>query len=89
MDVLNEALALYYKPEIFNINQSSQYTSHMHTKTLKDKGITISMDDKGWATDNICIERFWRSAKDNYILKKAVLTSWFKTDLLWVFRGAN
>ncbi len=63
MGVLNEALLLYGKPEIFNTDQGSQYTSYIHTQTLKDNGITISMDGKGRATDNICIERFWRSAK--------------------------
>jgi len=63
MGVLNEALSLYGKPEIFNTDQGSQYTSYVHTQTLKDNGITISMDGKGRATDNICIERFWRSAK--------------------------
>ena len=63
MGVLNKALSLYGKPEIFNTDQGSQYTSHTHTQTLKDNGITISMDGKGRATDNICIERFWRSAK--------------------------
>ena len=63
MDVLNEALSLYGKPEIFNTDQGSQYTSYIHTQTLKDNGIIISMDGKGRATDNICIERFWRSAK--------------------------
>jgi len=63
MDVLNEALLLYGKPEIFNTDQGSQYTSYIHTQTLKDNDITISMDGKGRATDNICIERFWRSAK--------------------------
>ena len=63
MGVLNEALSLYGKPEIFNTDQGSQYTSHIHTQTLKDNGIIISMDGKGRATDNICIERFWRSAK--------------------------
>jgi len=63
MCVLNEALSLYGKPEIFNTDQGSQYTSYIHTQTLKDNGITISMDGKGRATDNICIERFWRSAK--------------------------
>jgi len=63
MDVLNEALSLYGKPEIFNTDQGSQYTSHIHTQTLKDNNIIISMDGKGRATDNICIERFWRSAK--------------------------
>lgn len=63
MGVLNEALSKYGKPEIFNTDQGSQYTSYIHTQRLKDNGITISMDGKGRATDNICIERFWRSAK--------------------------
>ena len=63
MDVLDEALSLYGTPEIFNTDQGSQYTSEVHTQRLKNKGITISMDGKGRATDNICIERFWRSAK--------------------------
>jgi len=63
MTVLNQALTRYPAPEIFNTDQGSQYTSDTHTKRLKDQGITISMDGKGRATDNICIERFWRSAK--------------------------
>ena len=40
-----------------------EYTSYIHTQRLKDNGITISVDGKGRATDNIAIERFWRSAK--------------------------
>lgn len=63
MNVLDAALSRYGKPEIFNTDQGSQYTSEVHTQRLKKKGITISMDGKGRATDNICIERFWRSAK--------------------------
>jgi putative transposase len=63
MDVLNDALKNHPKPEIFNTDQGSQYTSFIHTQTLKDNGIVISMDSKGRATDNIAIERFWRSAK--------------------------
>ena len=63
MGVLNETLLKYGKPEIFNTDQGSQYTSYIHTQTLKDNGIIISMDGKGRATDNIAIERFWRSAK--------------------------
>jgi len=63
MNVLDEALARYGKPEIFNTDQGSQYTSEVHTQRLKKNGIVISMDGKGRATDNICIERFWRSAK--------------------------
>jgi len=63
MSVLNEALLKYGKPEIFNTDQGSQYTSYIHTQTLVNNGITISMDGVGRATDNIAIERFWRSAK--------------------------
>lgn len=63
MHVLNEALANYGKPEIFNTDQGCQYTCNEHTQLLIDHGIQISMDGKGRATDNIAIERFWRSAK--------------------------
>ncbi len=63
MNVLDAALDRYGKPDIFNTDQGSQYTSDVHTQKLKQNGITISMDGKGRATDNICIERFWRSAK--------------------------
>ncbi len=61
--VLDEALAFYPKPEIFNTDQGSQYTSKTHVEILKKHNIKISMDGKGRATDNICIERFWRSIK--------------------------
>lgn len=61
--VLTEALSLYPKPEIFNTDQGSQYTASQHIKILVDNNISISMDGKGRATDNIVIERFWRSLK--------------------------
>jgi len=61
--VLKEALTLYPKSEIFNTDQGSQYTSKDHINILKKHNIQISMDGKGRATDNICIERFWRSIK--------------------------
>jgi len=63
MGVLDDALLKYPKPEIFNTDQGSQYTSYIHTQRLKDNGIKISMDSKGRATDNIAIERLWRSVK--------------------------
>ena len=63
MSVLNEGLSLYPKPEIFNTDQGSQYTIYIHTDKLKAHGITISMNGTGRSVDNICIERFWRSAK--------------------------
>ncbi len=62
-NVLNEALAFYSKPEIFNTDQGSQYTAKAHINILKKHDIKISMDGKGRATDNICIERFWRTIK--------------------------
>jgi len=61
--VLKEALALYPKPETFNTDQGSQYTAKAHIDILKKHSIKISMDGKGRAADNICIERFWRSIK--------------------------
>tara|TARA_Y100000385_G_C13037528_1_gene613698 strand:+ start:254 stop:1420 length:1167 start_codon:yes stop_codon:yes gene_type:complete len=63
LDVLKDALDKYGKPEIFNTDQGSQYTSNSHTQLLLDNHIKISMDGKGRATDNIAIERFWRSVK--------------------------
>ena len=63
MSVLEDALRSYGKPEIFNTDQGSQYTSYIHTGRLKNLGVTISMNGVGRSTDNICIERFWRSAK--------------------------
>ena len=61
--VLKAALTLYPKPKRFNTDQESQYTSKSHVNILKKHDIKISMDGKGRATDNICIERFWRSIK--------------------------
>jgi len=51
------------KPEIFNTDQGSQFTSKDFTKILKNAGIRISMDGVGRALDNIFVERLWRSVK--------------------------
>ena len=67
LDVLNDAIARHGKPEIINSDQGSQYTSFAWTNFLEKEGIRISMDGKGRATDNIWIERFWKSLKYNYI----------------------
>ena len=61
--ILEETIEKYGKPEIFNTDQGSQYTSYVHIKVLKDNDIKISMDGKGRAIDNIFIERLWRSVK--------------------------
>ena len=63
LDCLDEALRYYGKPEIFNIDQGSQFTSIDFTERLKGNGIAISMDGRGRFFDNIFIERLWRTVK--------------------------
>jgi putative transposase len=63
VEALEEALARYGKPEIFNTDQGSQFTSSDFTDILKDNDIRISMDGKGRWMDNVFIERLWRSLK--------------------------
>ncbi len=63
IEALNEALARYGKPEIFNTDQGSQFTSLDFTGVLKDADVAISMDGRGRYMDNIFIERLWRSLK--------------------------
>ena len=53
----------YGRPEIFNTDQGSQFTSDDFTGTLKRHGVMISMDGKGRCMDNIFVERLWRSLK--------------------------
>lgn len=60
---LEEALARYGKPEIFNTDQGSQFTSDTFTDVLKEVRVRISMDGKGRWMDNVMIERLWRSLK--------------------------
>lgn len=67
LSVLKEAIDKYGKPLIVNSDQGSQYTSAVWTQYLEQEGIQISMDGKGRATDNIWIERFWKSLKYDYI----------------------
>jgi putative transposase len=62
-DVLQEAIAKYGAPEIFNSDQGSQYTAKEHIGVLEKHGITISMNGKGRSIDNIAIERFFRTLK--------------------------
>jgi len=63
MDALEEALTKYGKPEIFNTDQGSQFTSMAFTNMLKSQSIRISMDGRGRWRDNVMIERLWRSLK--------------------------
>src|SRR6202030_97566 len=63
VEALEDALARYGKPEVFNTDQGCQFTGTEFTSVLEHCGITISMDGKGRCMDNIFIERLWRSLK--------------------------
>jgi putative transposase len=63
VEALQEAMARFGRPEIFNTDQGAQFTSEEWIKVLKDAGIAISMDGKGRWIDNVFIERLWRSVK--------------------------
>jgi putative transposase len=62
-EALEEALARHGRPESFNTDQGSQFTSLAFTHMLTDAGIRISMDGRGRWMDNVFIERLWRSLK--------------------------
>jgi len=62
IEALKEAL-IQSKPEIFNTDQGSQYTSQAFISILEAANVSISMDGRGRALDNIFVERFWRSIK--------------------------
>jgi putative transposase len=63
IETLEEALARHGKPEIFNTDQGSQFTSAAFTGVLQAAGIAISMDGRGAWRDNVFVERLWRSIK--------------------------
>ena len=63
IEAVEEAMARYGKPEIFNTDQGSQFTSSAFTRLLDSRDIRISMDGKGCWRDNVFIERVWRSIK--------------------------
>ena len=63
VEALEEALAKYGRPELFNTDQGAQFTSDEWISTLKAAGVSISMDGKGRWIDNVFIERLWRSVK--------------------------
>jgi putative transposase len=71
---LEDAMTRYGRPEIFNTDQGSQFTSFAFTNVLKNAGIRISMDGKGRWVDNVMIERLWRSLKYESIYLNAYET---------------
>ena len=68
---LERAMRLYGKPEIFNSDQGSQFTSTAFTSVLLNAGVRISMDGRGRCMDNIFIERLWRSVKYEEVYTKS------------------
>ena len=63
VEALQEALARFGGPEIFNTDQGSQFTSAEFTNVLRAANVRISMDGRGRWMDNVFIERLWRSLK--------------------------
>lgn len=68
---LEEAMERFGKPEIFNTDQGSQFTSESFTEKLLNNGIQVSMDGKGRWLDNVFVERLWRSLKYEEVYLKA------------------
>jgi putative transposase len=73
LEALEEALARG-RPEIFNTDQGSQFTSQAFTGRLERAGVAISMDGRGRALDNVFVERLWRSVKYEDVYLKAYAT---------------
>jgi putative transposase len=71
VEAVREALTKHGKPEIFNTDQGSQFTSDDFTRVLLDAKISISMDGKGAWRDNVFVERLWRSVKYEEVYLRA------------------
>lgn len=82
VEALQEALRRHGRPDIFNTDQGSQFTSTAFTSVLQDAGVQISMDGRGRYLDNIFIERLWRTVKHECIYLHAPPTGRELRDLL-------
>ncbi len=71
IEALEDALARHGKPDIFNADQESQFTSQEFTAVLLGAGVAISMDGKGAWRDNVFVKRLWRSIKYEEIYLRA------------------
>jgi putative transposase len=71
LDAVEEALARYGRPKIFNTDQGSQFTSTAFTGLLLENAIAISMDGRGSWRDNVFVERLWRSVKYEEVYLRA------------------
>jgi putative transposase len=71
VEALEEALARFGKPEIFNTDQGSKFTNMAFTSVLLREKIAISMDGRGAWRDNVVVERLWRSVKYEEVYLRA------------------
>lgn len=71
IEAVEQALGKYGAPEIFNSDQGSQFTSMAFTGLLRDNGIAISMDGREAWSDNVFVERLWRSIKYEEVYLRA------------------
>ena len=71
LDAVQDALAHHGKPEIFNTDQGSQFTSAAFTGMLQEQAVRISMDGRGAWRDNVFVERLWRSVKYEEVYLRA------------------
>ena len=86
LEALNEALSRG-KPEIFNTDLGSQFTSREYTGRLEEAGIAVSRDGRGRALDNVFVERLWRSVKyEDIYIKEYELVSELVSGLAAYFR---
>ena len=74
VEALEAALKDYGRPEIFNSDQGAQFTSGRFIETLTKQGISVSMDGRGRALDNVFVERLWRSVKYEDVFLKGYRT---------------
>jgi putative transposase len=89
LEALDEALSLG-RPEVFNTDQGSQFTSTAFTGRLASTGVAISMDGRGRALDNVFIERLWRTMKyENIYLKEYATVDELIKGLTWYINFYN
>jgi putative transposase len=82
LEAVSEAIARFGKPEIFNTDQESQFTSSDFTGLLKDNGIKISMDGKGCWRDNVFVERLWKSSSTRKSISRPTIP-WQLPEKVW------
>lgn len=75
VDALDEALSRS-QPEIFNTDQGAQFTATAYTSRLESHGVSISMDGRGRALDNVLVERLWRSVKYEEVYLRDYADGW-------------